>query len=281
MSPSVAVITPILNASPHLPSFARMLFAQTFTNWHLYLIDDGSTDNSVSLAHSLFQHSSRYTLLTRTKHLSVKGPHAARNTALAIASEPYIAFCDVDDLWHPQKLEIQLSLHISAGSDISYTCYTKFSADPSIDQQLKLIQPFPFVNRFTLFFLNPIPLSSCICTSSLLPYLSFPPVHHEDYALWIHLLCIRPSTIVSLVSNNLLFYRKHSSNLTKNRLAMPYWAFCAFRFTYSFPLSVFGLICWCLTRPFTAMFSYTIRSSPFALMAEHPVSTAPFSRFLM
>jgi glycosyltransferase involved in cell wall biosynthesis len=81
--------------------------AQTLPAAELILVDDASADGTVNalqeLANRLPSGNARVLLLDRNR-----GPSAARNAGWAVASQPYVAFLDADDAWHPQKLEQQM-----------------------------------------------------------------------------------------------------------------------------------------------------------------------------
>jgi glycosyltransferase involved in cell wall biosynthesis len=86
------------------------IFAQTYDNWELLLVDDGSTDISTEIAR---QYASRYPAKVRylehEGHQN-RGMSAARNLGIQHASGEYIAFLDADDLWLPQKLVEQVAI---------------------------------------------------------------------------------------------------------------------------------------------------------------------------
>ncbi len=99
---SVAVVLPIYNQTPFLRRALASLQAQTYTDWHLVVVDDGSTDPSAiaAILHDLFpEHCYTYRRLV-TNH----GLGAALNIALAATAAPYIAYLPADDLYYPDHL---------------------------------------------------------------------------------------------------------------------------------------------------------------------------------
>jgi glycosyltransferase involved in cell wall biosynthesis len=99
----VAVVVPCYNAANTLARALDSVLAQTYTNVRLYVVDDGSTDGTPSI----LQRYSRYGFCVRQAHL---GQATARNCALSVSRERYIAFLDADDYWLPAKLELQIAL---------------------------------------------------------------------------------------------------------------------------------------------------------------------------
>jgi glycosyltransferase involved in cell wall biosynthesis len=109
--PMVTAIVIFLNAGETFFREAiESIFAQTYDNWELLLVDDGSTDISTEIAR---QYASRYPAKVRylehEGHQN-RGMSAARNLGIQHASGEYIAFLDADDLWLPQKLVEQVAI---------------------------------------------------------------------------------------------------------------------------------------------------------------------------
>ncbi|KOP27852.1 glycosyl transferase family A [Hapalosiphon sp. MRB220] len=100
--PKVSVIIPAYNAMTYLPETLESVFRQTFTDFEVLIINDGSSDNIVQWVSELTD--SRLQLISQAN----QGVSAARNTGIAHAQGEYIAFLDADDLWEPTKLEKQV-----------------------------------------------------------------------------------------------------------------------------------------------------------------------------
>lgn len=104
MPPSVAVIIPSYNRAALLERAVQSVMSQTFRDFELVVVDDGSTDGTAELP--LFKNSDprlRYLRLPQNKGVS-----AARNAGVKATSAPWIAFLDSDDEWLPEKLEKQV-----------------------------------------------------------------------------------------------------------------------------------------------------------------------------
>jgi cellulose synthase/poly-beta-1,6-N-acetylglucosamine synthase-like glycosyltransferase len=99
----VAVIVPCYNVASYLQRALNSVFAQTFSNFHIYAVDDGSTDGTLSV---LEANAPRCSFVSQSRC----GPAAARNRAIHMSNSPFIAFLDADDEWLPQKLERQIAL---------------------------------------------------------------------------------------------------------------------------------------------------------------------------
>lgn len=102
--PRVSVIIPTYNRSFVLSRALKSVFQQSFRNFEVIVVDDGSTD---ALDYMLKLHSDQR--MRVIKHFENKGAAAARNTAIKEARGDIIAFLDSDDEWHPAKLEEQIA----------------------------------------------------------------------------------------------------------------------------------------------------------------------------
>jgi glycosyltransferase involved in cell wall biosynthesis len=113
MEPSrslVSVIICFYNEELFLHEAVHSVMQQTYKNWELLLVDDGSSDQSTEFARNLaLQNDSQVKYIEHEGH-SNKGLSASRNAGILIARGEYIAILDADDVWLPQKLENQLVL---------------------------------------------------------------------------------------------------------------------------------------------------------------------------
>jgi glycosyltransferase involved in cell wall biosynthesis len=99
----VAVVIPCYNAASSLARALDSVLAQTYTDFRLCMIDDGSTDDTPNIL-------KRYSGYGIPIHQEHAGQAAARNRCIRISSSPYIAFLDADDYWRPEKLERQIEV---------------------------------------------------------------------------------------------------------------------------------------------------------------------------
>jgi len=101
----VSIITPCYNCSRYISQMIESVLAQTYFNWELLITDDCSTDNSREIVQSYCAKDSRIKLLQLENN---SGAGVARNKSIEEAKGRFIAFCDSDDLWTPDKLEKQI-----------------------------------------------------------------------------------------------------------------------------------------------------------------------------
>ena len=109
-TPLVSVVTIFLNAEKFIQEAIASVFAQTYDNWELILVDDGSKDRSSEIAQSYVeQNRDRVCYFAHAGHQN-RGMSASRNLGIRNARGEYIAFLDADDLWLPYKLERQTEI---------------------------------------------------------------------------------------------------------------------------------------------------------------------------
>jgi glycosyltransferase involved in cell wall biosynthesis len=107
--PLVSIIIPFFNAQQFLAEAIESVFAQSYNNWELILVDDGSIDRSSEIATGYAKRHSRVFCLEHKDH-SNRGACASRNLGVRTAHGEYIALLDADDVWLPRKLEQQVAI---------------------------------------------------------------------------------------------------------------------------------------------------------------------------
>ena len=105
--PTVSIITGIYNSAGYLENYFRMLELQTYQDWEVILVDDGSQDASCQMIEDHAKKDPRIRLVKK----SPEGfPSRSRAVGLSLAKGKLVAFCDHDDFWSPQKIEFQLEV---------------------------------------------------------------------------------------------------------------------------------------------------------------------------
>ncbi len=122
MNPLVSVIIPVYNGARYLRAALESVFAQTYREFEVIVVDDGSVDDSGIIAQSFPE--------VRYMHQANCGVAQARNNAIEAARGEFFAFLDQDDLWMPDKLKLQIEYFLTH-SDVGYTLtQQKFFLDP-------------------------------------------------------------------------------------------------------------------------------------------------------
>lgn len=101
----VSIIMPVYNCEHFIAQAIESIFSQSYTNWELIIINDSSTDNTVSICHDFQKKDNRIHIINNNKQ---KGLAGALNTGLAIAQGSYIARADGDDINTPNRIADQM-----------------------------------------------------------------------------------------------------------------------------------------------------------------------------
>jgi glycosyltransferase involved in cell wall biosynthesis len=105
MTPAVSVVMAAKNYARFLPEAVESVLAQTFTDWELVIIDDGSSDHTPEAVRPFLADPR-----VRYVRSDTLGQPRAKNLGIALSRGPLVAFLDADDAWEPTKLEQQLAV---------------------------------------------------------------------------------------------------------------------------------------------------------------------------
>ncbi|MCS0534317.1 MULTISPECIES: glycosyltransferase family 2 protein [Citrobacter] len=216
---SVSIIMPAFNASPYIYESISSVLQQSYQDWHLYVIDDASTDNTVQIVSSF--NDSRITLI-RLKTNS--GVARARNIGIESCKGQYIAFLDSDDFWESNKLSLQVPL-LEKGYDVVCSNYVIFIHDPknivgtrycpSKISYSRMLRGNCIGNLTGIY--NQKKLEKCLQKEC----------GHEDYLMWLELL--RRSGSAVCIQQVLARYRVGDNSLSANKLKAACWQWNIYR----------------------------------------------------
>lgn len=116
-NPKISIIVPIYNAEKFLDRCMDSIYAQTFTDYEIILVNDGSTDNSAALCRSYADRDSRVIYIEKENG----GAGSARNAGMDAAKGKYLAFPDCDDWFEPTMYEELYALAESGGYDMVFS----------------------------------------------------------------------------------------------------------------------------------------------------------------
>lgn len=132
----VSVIIPAYNAAEYIGETLDSVFAQTFTDYEVLVVNDGSPDTD-DLERALERYAPRLRYLKQEN----KGAAAARNTGIRAASGDLIAFLDADDTWKPNFLEKQIDLLKRSNADFVYADALLCGDSPLSGRTFMQVQP--------------------------------------------------------------------------------------------------------------------------------------------
>lgn len=157
-TPKVSVIIPTYNRASYLKEAIESVLAQTYKDFELIIVDDGSTDNTEEVVRSFDDERIIYKKKQREGH-----PGKTRNVGLDLARGEYIAFLDDDDLWLPEKLEEQIKALEQYHFRVCYTIYSIFGKADKRD----IHTPPKQIAKSGFLFLDLIKFGSFVATPTI------------------------------------------------------------------------------------------------------------------
>ena len=214
----VDVILPNYNKTEFLEEAINSVITQTYKNWHLYIIDDNSSDNSEKIIDK-FSNLKNVTIIKLQKN---KGPSFCRNYALRISKSKYISFIDSDDSWLNDKLEKQIYFMEKYNLSFTYTDYTPFFENFGKKKIKKRTYLKDHFNYRTFIRNSSINTTTMIIARSILGSYRFRKIKLlEDYLFKCKLL--KGNNIAKKLDENLAFYRISNKSRSSQRLKNVYW----------------------------------------------------------
>lgn len=211
----VSAIVPAYNAMKYLPESLDSILAQTYRDFEVIVVNDGSTDCTAEWVSRL--RDPRVKLISQTN----QGLCAARNTGIARSCGEYIAFLDADDLWNPTKLAKQVEV-LEQNSDVGLV-YTWVER---IDHQGKSLGK-PFKSNLSGNILEKLLEKNVIAPSSvMIRRCCFEHIgcfdenlksFVEDWDMWLRIAAVYP---IKVLPEPLLRYRECPNSASKNWQAM-------------------------------------------------------------
>ncbi|MCM1324617.1 MAG: glycosyltransferase [Acetobacter sp.] len=142
----VSVIMPVFNTAAYLSQCVESILGQTFSDFELICINDGSTDNSAEILASYLQKDTRVQVISQQN----QGLSAARNAGMAVAQGEYIAFADSDDYYAPKFLELLLKAQETSGADIVGCEFQKIRRNTDKIKNVHKVAPKFYMNALEI-----------------------------------------------------------------------------------------------------------------------------------
>jgi teichuronic acid biosynthesis glycosyltransferase TuaG len=120
----VSVIVPVYNTEHYVLDCIKSIQDQTYPNWELILVDDRSSDQSLSICRGSASQDSRIKVFQQEKN---SGALATRNRGIEEAKGRFICFLDSDDTYDPSKIEIQLKFMLKENRAVSFTMFQRIT----------------------------------------------------------------------------------------------------------------------------------------------------------
>lgn len=210
--PLVSIITPVYNAERFLSETIKSVKEQTYKNWELLLVDDCSKDNSAKIIKEFNRTDDRIKYIKLEKN---SGASISRNTGIKNAKGRFIAFVDSDDLWEPEKLEIQISYMLEKNLGFTFTSY-RYMKENGVKTNKVAKAPFK-INYNGLLKNTIIGCSTVVIDREIIGEFEMPLVKRgQDTATWLQIL--RNEKYAYGIQKDLVNYRLVGDSLSSNKI---------------------------------------------------------------
>ena len=208
--PLISVILPVYNGENFLCEAIDSILCQTFTNFELIILNDGSTDNSLAIAQKYQDHR-----IVIKSHENI-GLVATLNKGIALAKGEYIARMDADDISLENRFYEQVKA-LESGNDIS-GCHFHFITESGQLSKSRVVSVDPdfqsvILTRSTPFAHGSVMIRKSFLVENNLKYSNEQHTSAEDYNLWVQ--CFEHGARISNVDKYLFIYRDFDLSLSK------------------------------------------------------------------
>ena len=219
----VTIIMPTYNSAAFIGEAIASVIHQTYTNWELLVVDDGSTANSPDIVIEYATHDPRIHLFLNDHHTGM--PSSPRNYALHQAHGRYIAFLDSDDIWLPEKLSEQIPLFSDPNVAVVYSDYEKISS--SGQRRGRVVKAPQTATYRRLLYGNVIGNLTGIYERQKVGTVEILDIHHEDYAMWLNIL--KRGFLAKNTGTVTALYRVHDTSVSSKKLSIISWQWNIYR----------------------------------------------------
>ena len=223
VNPKVSVIIPVYNGEKYIAYAIESVLCQTYKNIEIIVVDDDSKDKTAEVVKNYqetYNQTDKQEVLTYIYQKN-QGAAAARNKGIVSSTGEYIALLDYDDIWEPEKIELQVKYmieHQEVGmvhSDAGF-----IDKDGNLIDDMKRPKGFTVYGRCfkELFIQNKIRTSTAVIRTSCLDKIGLfdEDIRYcEDLDLWLRLA---REFSIGYVDQILCYYRLHDSNMTHNKV---------------------------------------------------------------
>lgn len=191
-SAEVSIIIPCYRCTDTIERAVASIYVQTLKPAEVILVDDCSVDGTLEVLRNL---SAGYPpgwvkVIALPRNV---GAGEARNAGWGEATQPYIAFLDADDSWHPQKIEIQYGwMRAHPGASLTGHAVRQVGDGAEFVADIKfwpVVAHFVPISRMGLLLSNRLPTQSVMLRRDLPMRFAEGKRHSEDYLLWLEIVC--------------------------------------------------------------------------------------------
>ncbi|WP_427875707.1 glycosyltransferase family 2 protein [Flavobacterium sp. MMS24-S5] len=244
MNDLVSILTPTYNTEKFIRTTIESAQNQTYTNWEMILVDDASTDTTITIIEEFVKKDSRIKLFKLPQN---RGNGFARNAALEKATGKYIAYLDADDLWFPEKLEKQIQFLKANNLHFTFSFYDSINEEGN-DLNRRVESPNPLTYK-QLFFCNYVGNLTAVYDADYFGKIILETSQkRQDWRIWLTIL--KQIKIAKPVPESLAFYRIRKDSVSSSKFKLIKHNFGVYRefHGYNFVFSILLMIRFLFTQ---------------------------------
>ena len=224
VKPFFSIIIPTYNSEKYVTKAIDSVIAQTFKDFEVLLVDDGSVDNTVGIVRNKIAGLTNFKIIVLKQN---SGVAEARNTGIFYSRGKYICFLDDDDLWLKDKLKVEYDYIVNKKLNWVFSNYEVLN-----DKYEHLGTRFRIPGIYNYDDIikhgNPIGMLTVTVRADILKENKFLNVGHEDYDLWLRLA--KKGYEGYLIRDVLAQYvKKNTGSISSNKFKSVIWTYKCFR----------------------------------------------------
>lgn len=218
----VSIITPTYNSDRFISMTINSILAQTYKDWELIIVDDFSSDNTVSIVQNFIESDSRIKLIQLSLN---SGAAVARNLAIRASMGRYIAFLDSDDVWFPQKLETQIKFMQRNNCPLSFAAYIKINESGDVIGEVGVPSRVDYKNLLKTCVIGCL---TAVYDTHYFGKTTMPLIRkRQDFGLWLKLL--KKTEFAYGIQEPLGQYRVRTDSISSNKANIVSSIWCLYR----------------------------------------------------
>ncbi len=206
----VSIIMPTYNSEKFVEESIESILSQTYPNWELIITDDNSSDNTRAI---LQRYAAEHKKIKIFFLYQNSGAGYCRNNSIKHARGRYIAFCDSDDCWAPEKLERQLSFMQEKDCCLCYSSYYTCNEQSELTGVVKVP---PTLTLKDMKHDNKIGCLTGIYDTTKFGKFYMPPIRkRQDWAMFLNIL--KKCKIAYGITDELAYYRILDNSISRSK----------------------------------------------------------------
>lgn len=207
----VSIITPTYNSEAYIAQTILSVQNQTYQNWELIIVDDGSTDGTVAIISEIAQSDQRISFIRLPQN---GGPAKARNAGIEQAQGKYMTFLDADDIWFPEFIEKSIQIIQKTETHFVFSSYKR--ANESLEFVYSDFIVPEKVTYIDILKTNSISCLTAFIDIEVLGKKEMPDIFkRQDMGLWLQYLKEIPFAFG--IQEPLAIYRIRENSLSRNK----------------------------------------------------------------